>query len=310
MPFAATARPDPSPSPPILSSFCFDPVMPPIVLHFTDCDAWLPAVFAAHLSADEQARADRFRHTLDRDRFVVRRGLLRRLLGERLGIEAARVPLEPGRAGKPMLAAADLHRAGVATANGPPGFNLARSGGLALYAFLPLANARALAGPAAPDGPTLGVDLERIDTARRTLADLRRIADHFAPEESHFLAGLPDDEAAAVFYRLWTCKEACLKCLGTGIGGGGPTLADVVIDLNPDGTVNGTARTASGRSWRVACFMPCPGHCAAVAVPAEEGRPEANLPLDVDLMSIEPAAAERAVSRVAAPPPERAPEAP
>ena len=284
--------------------------MPPISLHLADCDAWLPAVFAAHLSADEQARADRFRHAIDRDRFVVRRGLLRRLLGERLGIEAARVPLAPGPAGKPMLAAADLHRAGVATANGPPGFNLARSGGLALYAFLPLANARAVTGPAAPDGPTLGVDLERIDTARRTLADLRRIADHFAPEESRFLQGLPDDEAAAVFYRLWTGKEACLKCLGTGIGGGGPTLADVVIDLNPDGTVCGRARTASGRSWRVACFMPCPGHCAAVAVPAEEGRPEANLPLDVDLQPIEPEAAERAVSRGAAPPPERAPEAP
>ena len=284
--------------------------MPPILLHLADCDAWLPAVFAAHLSADEQARADRFRHAIDRDRFVVRRGLLRRLLAERLGIEAARVPLAPGPAGKPMLAAAESRRAGGSTADGAPGFNLARSGGLALYAFLPLANARACAGPAAPDGPLLGVDLERIDTARRTLADLRRIAEHFAPEESRFLQGLPDDEAAAVFYRLWTCKEACLKCLGTGIGGGGPTLADVVIDLNPDGSVNGTARTADGRSWRVACFMPCPGHCAAVAVPAEEGRPEANLPLDVDLQPIEPEAAERAVSRGAAPPPERAPEAP
>jgi 4'-phosphopantetheinyl transferase len=284
--------------------------MPPISLHLADCDAWRPAVFAATLSADEQGRADRFRHSLDRDRFIVRRGLLRRLLGERLGIEASRVPLEPGPAGKPMLAAAALRRAGGATANGPPGFNLARSGGLALYAFLPRANARAVTAPAAPDGPALGVDLERIDTARRTLADLRRIADHFAPEESHFIQGLPDDKAAEVFYRLWTCKEACLKCLGTGIGGGGPTLADVVIDLNPDGSVNGTAGTASGRSWRVACFMPCPGHTAAAAVPAEEGRHGANLPLDVDLQSIEPAAAERAVSRVAVPPPERAPEAP
>lgn len=283
--------------------------MPPIVLHLADCDSWLPAVFAAHLSADEQARAERFRHSLDRDRFIVRRGLLRRLLAERLSLEPGRVPLEPGPAGKPMLAAADLRGVGVAAVDGPPRFNLARSGGLALYAFLPLANARAFAGPAAPDGPAIGVDLERIDTARRTLADLRRIADHFAPEESRFLQGLPDDEAAAVFYRLWTGKEACLKCLGTGIGGGGPTLADVVIDLNPDGSVNGTARTASGRSWRVACFMPCPGHSAAVAVAAEEG-PEANLPLDVDLMSIEPEAAERAVSDVAAPPPERAPEAP
>ena len=281
--------------------------MPPILLHLADCDAWRPAVFAATLSADEETRAQRFRHAVDRDRFVVRRGLLRRLIGERLGVEASRVPLALGPAGKPMLAAVDLHRAGVAAADGAPCFNLARSGGLALYVFLPLANARAVTGP---DGPALGVDLERIDTDRRSLADLRRIAEHFAPEETSFLQSLPDARAAEVFYRLWTCKEACLKCLGTGIGGGGPTLADVVIALNPDGTASGNARTASGRSWRVACFTPCAGYTAAVAVPVAEATSGGNLPLEVAVQRVEPEAAERAVSRVAAPPPERAPEAP
>ena len=285
--------------------------MAPLSLHLADCDTWRPAVFATTLSADEQARAQRFRHAVDRDRFVVRRGLLRRLLAERLGIEATRVPLAPGPAGKPALSRADLLRAGVASSDGPPGFNLARSGGLALYAFLPPANARAVTGPAAPDGPTLGVDLERIDTDRRSLVDLRRIADHFAAAESSFLQSLADERATEVFYRLWTCKEACLKCLGTGIGGGGPTLADVVIALNSDGTVSGTAKTASGRSWRVACLTPCPGYTAAVAVPAaaDSTRGEQSS-LVVDLQPIEPAAAERAISRVAAPPPERAPEAP
>jgi len=285
--------------------------MPPILLHLADCDAWLPAVFAACLSTDEQARAERFRHTLDRDRFIVRRGLLRRLLAERLSLEPARVPLEPGPAGKPGLSAADVYRAGVSPGQLPPRFNLARSGGLALYAFLPTENGADVTGPAATGGPAIGVDLERIDTARRTLADLRRIADRFAREETRCLQSLPDDEAAEVFYRLWTCKEACLKCLGTGIGGEGPTLADIVIDLNPDGSVNGRARTADGRSWRVACFTPCPGHTAAVAVPAAADSTSGEYPsLDVDLRSIEPAAAERAVSRVAVPPPERAPGAP
>ena len=283
----------------------------PVSLHLADCDAWRPAVFAATLSADEQARAQRFRHAVDRDRFVVRRGLLRRLLGERLGVDASRVPLAPGPAGKPMLAAAEIRRAGVASADDAPCFNLARSGGLALYAFLSPEAARAFADPATPDGPALGVDLERIDTDRRTLVDLRRIAEHFAPEETSLLQSLPDARAAEVFYRLWTCKEACLKCLGTGIGGGGPTLADVVIALNPDGTVSGTARTASGRSWRVACLTPCPGSTAAVAVPAaEDSTSGENLSLVVDLQPIEPETAERAVSRVAAPPPGRAPEAP
>ena len=276
-------------------------IMPPIPLHLADCDAWLPAAFAASLSADELARADRFRHTLDRDRFIVRRGLLRQLLAERLSLEPARVPLALGPSGKPALSVADLRRMGVSPHGLPPRFNLARSGGLAIFAFLPPEDASSVTGPA---GPAIGVDLERTDTARRTLADLRRIADHFAAEESSFLNGLAADEAAAVFYRLWTCKEACLKCLGTGIGGGGPTLADVVIDLNPDGTVSGAARTASGQTWRVACFTPCPGHTAAVAVPAEGATLEGTIPLDVALRLIDPAAAERAVSHAAAPPPE------
>jgi len=285
--------------------------MTPVSLHLADCDAWEPAVLAATLSADEQSRASRFRHAVDRERFVVRRGLLRRLLGERLGIDPARVPLVPGPAGKPTLSATDLGREGGSPDEFPPHFNLARSGGLALYAFLTPGNESAVTGPAASGGPSIGVDLERIDTTRRTLADLRRIADHFAPEETRLLESLSDAEAIDVFYRLWTCKEACLKCLGTGIGGGGPTLANVVIAMNPDGTVSGTARTASGQSWRVACFTPCPGSTAAVAVPAAVGSTSGEtFPLEVALQLIEPAAAERAVSRVAAPPPERAPEAP
>ncbi len=288
----------------------FSSTLAPVSLHLTDCDIWRPAVFAATLSADEDARAQRFRHTVDRDRFIVRRGLLRRLLGERLGVDASRVPLAPGPAGKPMLAAAEIRRAGGATADGAPCFNLARSGGLALYAFLSPEDARAVTGPAAPDGPTLGVDLERIDTDRRSLADLRRISEHFAPEETSFLQSLPDARTAEVFYRLWTCKEACLKCLGTGIGGGGPTLADIVIALNPDGTASGTARSASGRSWRVACLTPCTGYTAAVAVPLAETTSGGNLPLEVAVQRVEPEAAERAVSRVAAPPPGRAPGAP
>lgn len=270
-----------------------------LALTLADCDAWRPVALTATLSADEQARATRFRKAVDRDRFVVRRGLLRRLLGERLGIDPARVPLAPGPAGKPSLSWADLRRQGMAFADGPPGFNLARSGGLALYAFLPPQRSRAVTGPAAPEGPAIGVDLERLDTDRRTLADLLRIADHFAPEETRFLRSLPDDRAAAAFYRLWTCKEACLKCLGTGIGGGGPTLADVVIDLADDGTVHRATCRDGTHTWMVRCFTPCPGHVAAVAVAHGSADPPGT-ELGVELRLLEPAPEERGISRAAA----------
>jgi 4'-phosphopantetheinyl transferase len=282
--------------------------MTPVSLHLADCDAWEPAVLAATLSADEQSRASRFRHAVDRERFVVRRGLLRRLLGERLGIDPARVPLVPGPAGKPTLSATDLGREGGSPDEFPPHFNLARSGGLALYAFLTPGNESAVTGPAASGGPSIGVDLERIDTTRRTLADLRRIADHFAPEETRLLESLSDAEAIDVFYRLWTCKEACLKCLGTGIGGGGPSLSDVIVDLADDGAVRGAACHDGAHAWLLCGFTPCPDHVAAVAVAA--ARERIGNRLAVDLRFLEPSPAERAVSRVAAPPPGRAPGGP
>lgn len=281
-----------------------------IPLTLADCDAWLPGAWVRSLSADERSRAARFQHAVDRDRFIVRRGLLRRLLGERLGIDPASVPLTPGQAGKPSIASADLRRAGMASADGLPGFNVARSGGLAMYGFLSPRNPRAITAPAAPEGPAIGVDLERIDTDGRTLADLLRIADHFASEERRFLRGLPADRAAAAFYRLWTCKEACLKCLGTGIGGGGPTLADVVIDVADDGTVRSAACRGGAHAWIVHCFTPCPGHVAAVAVDDGGAKDSPWTGLGVTIAFLEPAPAERAVSRVAAPPLGRAPGAP
>lgn len=281
-----------------------------ITLTLADCDAWLPTALAGCLSVDERSRASRFQNAPDRDRFIVRRGLLRRLLGKRLGIDPASVPIVPGRTGKPSLSSADLRHAGTTSADHPPVFNVTRSGGLALYAFLSPQNARAVTGPAAPDGPAIGVDLERIDTDRRTLPDLLRIADHFAAEERRFLKALPEDRAAAAFYRLWTCKEACLKCLGTGIGGGGPTLADVIVDVADDGTVRCAACRDDAHAWIVHCFSPCPGHVAAVAVADGSGNDPSGAGLGFDLEFLEPSPAERAVSRAAAPLPAPGPGAP
>ncbi len=230
-----------------------------------DCDAWDAAVFLSSLSEDEHARAARFHFPQDRKRFVVRRGLLRRLLGQRLAIPAKEVPLAAGHAGKPLLIP-------------PPGdkgtwpqFNLARSGSLTLYALRGPGS-----GPAAAESQAIGVDLERVDSGTRTITDLRRVAAHFATEEAALIARLPDPEAAAAFYRCWTCKEACLKCLGCGIGSDGPSLADIVIrwEESPSPGKRCTARgtwATGGLAWSLLCFSPTDGHAAAVALPACDG---------------------------------------
>src|SRR5207344_1775045 len=82
---------------------------------------------AAVLSAEELARSTRFRYDQDRDRFIVGRATLRRLLAGYLGGHPAAIDIEPGRFDKPGLAgrfAASRLR-----------FNLSHSAGLAAFAF-------------------------------------------------------------------------------------------------------------------------------------------------------------------------------
>src|SRR5262245_9610486 len=54
-----------------------------------------------HLTADEHARADRYKVGKARHQFVTGRGLLRRLLGEALGVAPADVPIAYVGSGKP-----------------------------------------------------------------------------------------------------------------------------------------------------------------------------------------------------------------
>src|SRR6266516_7595946 len=62
----------------------------------------LPA-FAGPLSESERKRADRFQFDRDRNRFLVRHGLLRMILGRYLNIEPARVAFACESSGKPLL---------------------------------------------------------------------------------------------------------------------------------------------------------------------------------------------------------------
>src|SRR5438874_7936137 len=77
-----------------------------------------------NLTADERERAARYRAEAARRQFITARGLLRRLLGECLGVAPAEVPITYTGAGKPVLAAASgLH------------FNVTHTDNLALLAL-------------------------------------------------------------------------------------------------------------------------------------------------------------------------------
>ena len=199
------------------------------------------------LSPDEQQRADRFRRPEDRQHFIVGRAMLRQILGRYLALapDALQFGYEPR--GKPFLTnAPDLH------------FNLSHSHGLALYAIGRIGR--------------IGVDLECLS---RTLSEVEPLAQRFfsAGEYAHLIAQ-PVEQRRSAFLRLWTCKEAILKAMGTGLSeleqieippsavsefqmttGAGDAIAHwFVLHLTPDLDYVG-ALAIEGEDWQLCCWQ-------------------------------------------------------
>jgi 4'-phosphopantetheinyl transferase len=190
------------------------------------------------LSEAERAKAARFFLQRDGERFVVARGLLRRILGRYLNLPPGALHFGYTRHGKPYLA--------NELAEGALRFNLSHSHGLALYAV-----AR---------GSEVGVDLERI---RLELPDEELAERFFAPQERAALRTLAQDLRPRAFFELWTRKEAYLK----GIGKGHSLPLDSF-------TVSLGAPLGSGGAlgWTLQALTPGPGYAAALAVAGGEYR--------------------------------------
>lgn len=161
------------------------------VIHVHDFAIWhhldLLDEASASLPPDELARAARFKVESARTEYLVARLLLRRLLAEHLG--TAPGPFIHGPQGKPALPGGGIE------------FNLSHSRGRVLVALC-------------ADRP-VGVDAERLDPAIDPVA-LARIG---LPEvDVTALLAVQQEARCALFYRLWTRHEACLKALGSGLG--------------------------------------------------------------------------------------------
>lgn len=167
------------------------------------------AALFATLSPEERVRAERYRFDLHRGRFIVARGLLRRLLGRYLEVppEAVQIGYEAG--GKPLLV-------GLPPTSPPITFNLTHSEERALYAF--------------GMEHRIGVDLEEVAAPRNLDGLARRIC---SPRELAALEESP--ERARNLLTLWTAKEAYLKASGIGLRG---NLTRVEIDIDPTGAVS------------------------------------------------------------------------
>ena len=189
-----------------------------------EAEAELMAGFQSFLSPEEKTRANRFRFSRDRSRFVVSRGVLRVLLSGylRTAPEAVRLVTDENR--KPFVPS-DQHP----TARAPIRFNTSHSESWAVFAF-----SKEL---------ELGIDIECVKRDVDYEAILER---QFTEVEKSELRALSPDARRLAFFRVWTRKEACLKATGDGLRRALDSFT-VPIEQNPGQpislTVNGLAKS-------------------------------------------------------------------
>jgi 4'-phosphopantetheinyl transferase len=184
------------------------------------------------LDCEERARAMHFRFAVDRDRFIGRRGRMRRLLGSYLGERAEDIGFTHNAFGKPMVAGEDgLH------------FSLSHSHGVALCA---VAWDRAV-----------GCDLEWQNEA---LAERETAGRLFSQEERQRLHALPAAQWIEGFYNCWTRKEAFVKALGVGLS---HPLDSFDVSVAPG---EPAVLLSPAGAWSMHGFAPRHGFRAAVVV--------------------------------------------
>jgi 4'-phosphopantetheinyl transferase len=187
------------------------------------------------LNDAERQRVHRFVKQIDRDRYIVGRSTLRRLLAQYLEVPADEVSIELDRFGRPYLSF-------------PPSdvldFNISHSGSCVLVALA--------------FGMRVGVDVEAIRGGIDLLSVMRLV---FTPLERKEVLNLNGQGREAAFFWYWTRKEALAKGIGSGLGAPLEKL-DVRHDFLqrweirslPVGERFQAAIAAEAHGWRLYCW--------------------------------------------------------
>jgi 4'-phosphopantetheinyl transferase len=147
---------------------------------------------SAPLAPDERRRAEKYYRPVDRDHFIVARGILRKIISLYLPISPGALQFTYNEYGRPEIAGHQNDR--------NLNFNLSHSKDLVLYAFRL--------------GGGLGIDIEYMRDDFATLD----IAEHFfAKGEVEALRSLPVDQRVKGFFNCWSRKESYIKALGMGV---------------------------------------------------------------------------------------------
>jgi 4'-phosphopantetheinyl transferase len=193
------------------------------------------------LSAQELARAERFRFARDCRLFIAARSHLRQVLSRHAPIPPADWKFQLTASGRPEIAPGLLV--------GALHFSVSHTYGLVAV----------LVG----DVPDIGVDVERLD---RT-GDLRPMAQsNLTRREKDSLAHLTETEYRERFLQLWTLKEAYAKARGLGLSLGFHRFGFVLQNDQPHafGEDAETSADLAG-SWHFATMRPTAVHLLSLA---------------------------------------------
>jgi 4'-phosphopantetheinyl transferase len=215
------------------------------------------AVLSHLLDPTEKARADRFRFADDHDAYIVAHALLRVMLSRQAPVAPAAWRFRASPGGKPV----------IDPSLGQPDLTFS------------LSHARGMVACAVGHGCDLGVDVEDCERTLPFEGIARRF---FAPAEADLIASLPPAEGGALFYRLWTLKEAYTKAIGLGIAA---ALAGFAfhLDRTPISITFADPVADDPGAWQFAEFRPGPRHRLALAV-----RHPRDEPLLLDARSVSP----------------------
>ncbi len=184
------------------------------------------------VSEDERHRASLFRDPFGRERFLVGRGMVRRILGRYCSASAHSLRFETGRYGKPELRNSHFH------------VNWSHAGSAWVLAITA--------------SGAVGVDIE---SDQRANAWQGPMSVAYAEQEQAFVLDEPGS-AADRFLAIWTLKEALFKATGQGLH---DSMSSVSI-VGPDLMVHRWLDLADGTRWHLqGLSLPSPYRAAIAA---------------------------------------------
>ncbi len=199
----------------------------------------------SYLNLEEISIADQIKNNIIRNKRIIARGNLRRILAYYLGIGPQEVEFTYEKNCKPNLKNTSIY------------FNLSHSWSYALIAF--------------SHYHPVGIDLEEIkDIDYQSIIPI-----FFSLEEETYLHNLNPSKQLREFYKIWTLKEAYLKTIGTGLSQD-PSTINILSPLNENSDSDcgrdSNRDSKSNSNWgRVnSCLLnsiaPLPSYIGAVSV--------------------------------------------